>query len=329
MGTFFGSDAARERATRAYNYIRAHFFDRENGGIVWLLDHKGRILDARKQAYAQAFAIYALTEYHQCAYDLHALETAQALRDTLETDFWDVSAGGYIEALSADWKPLSDQRLSDKDMNAPKTMNTHLHILEAYTNLYRIAPDEASRAALRRILTLFLDRFIASEGHLRLFFDMDWNDLSRSVSCGHDIEASWLIWEAAEVLGDEDLLLRARPIVLALAETARREGLKGGALSYEKGFDGHLDPDGEWWGQAEALVGFINAWRMTGDADWLEAAEKVWAYTKAQYGAGGDSEWTWYAALAPREKIYKAGQWKCPYHNGRAMIELDRLLRET
>lgn len=326
MCTFFGSDAARERATRAYNYIRAHVFDRENGGIVWLLDHKGQVLDARKQAYAQAFAIYALTEYHQCADDRHALETAQALRDMLETDFWDAGQGGYIEALSADWKPLPDQRLSEKDLNAPKTMNTHLHILEAYTNLYRIAPDEASRAALHRILTLFLDRFVTPDGHLRLFFDMDWNDLSRSVSYGHDIEASWLIWEAAEVLGEAALLARARPVVLALAETARKEGLNTGALSYEKGFDGHLDPDGEWWGQAEALVGFVNAWRMTGEAGWLEVVERVWEYTKAQYGAGGASEWTWYAASAPRDKIYKAGQWKCPYHNGRAMIELCRRL---
>ena len=156
---------------------------------------------------------------------------------------------------------------------------------------------------------------------------MAWNDLTRSISYGHDIEASWLIWEAAEALGDKALLERARPIVLALAETARHEGMNAvGAFSYEKSFDGHTDPDGEWWEQAEALVGFVNAWQMTGEANWLDAAEKVWAYTKTQYGAGGETEWTWYAASAPKERIYKAGQWKCPYHNGRAMIELDHRL---
>jgi mannobiose 2-epimerase len=320
-------DRAAALAKRAADYLRAHFLDAEHGGLYWVLKADGQPEDTRKQAYAQAFAVYAFAEYHHATGDAAALVFARDLQALIEAKYWDAGAGGYIEALDREWNPPADQRLSDKDLDAPKTMNTHLHVLEAYTRLHVVAPTADTRAALRRILSLFVERFVRADGHLRLFFDMDWNDLSRSVSYGHDIEASWLIWEAAEALGDETLLAQARPIVLALAESARREGMNtAGAFSYEKGHEGHLDPNGEWWEQAEALVGFINAWQMTSEAKWLDAAEKVWAYTRAQYGAGGASEWTWYAASAPKDKIYKAGQWKCPYHNGRAMIELDHRL---
>ena len=327
MAGWSGDTRALTLAKRAADYIFLYFRDSGNEGLYWRLSPDGQPVDTRKQAYAQAFAVYAFAAYYGVTGDAEALRFARDLQALIEIKYWDDERGGYIEALDRAWTPLADQRLSEKDLNAPKTMNTHLHVLEAYSCLYRLAPTADTRAALYRILTLFLDRFVASDGHLRLFFDMAWNDLTRSVSYGHDIEASWLIWEAAEALGDENLLARARPVVLALAETARREGMNAaGAFSYEKSFDGHTDPDGEWWEQAEALVGFVNAWQMTGEANWLDAAEKVWAYTEAQYGAGGASEWTWYAAVSPKDKIYKAGQWKCPYHNGRAMIELDRRL---
>ncbi len=322
-----GDDRALILARRAADYIRANFHDAAQGGLYWLLTADGQPEDTRKQAYAQAFAVYAFAEYYQVSGDAAALDFACGLQRLIEVKYWDPECGGYIEALDRDWNPPADQRLSDKDLDAPKTMNTHLHVLEAYSRLHAVAPTDDTRLALHRILTVFLDRFAGLNGHLRLFFDMGWNDLTRSISYGHDVEASWLIWEAAEALGNKALLERARPIVLALVETARCEGMsEAGAFSYEKSFDGHTDPDGEWWGQAEALVGFVNAWQMTGEADWLDAAEKVWAYTKAQYGVGGETEWTWYAASAPRDKIYKAGMWKCPYHNGRAMIELDRRL---
>ena len=328
MVDWSGDPRALALARRSAGYIHDHFRDLEQDGLYWLLDADGQPADTRKQAYAQAFAVYAFATYYQATKDAAALAFAQDLQTLIEAKYWDVAQGGYVEALDRNWNSPTDQRLSDRDLDAPKTMNTHLHVLEAYSRLHAVAPSQETQAALRRILIVFLDRFVGSDGHLRLFFDMDWQDLTRSVSYGHDIEASWLIWKAVEVLGDERLLARARPVVLALAETARSEGLSAdGALSYEKGFDGHLDADGEWWGQAEALVGFINAWQMTGEAGWLGAAETVWEYTKAQYGAGGTTEWTWYAASAPHEKIYKAGMWKCPYHNGRAMIELDRRLR--
>lgn len=326
-----GAPEALPLAARAKSYLIEHFFDENEGGVYWLLDSDGDVKDGKKQAYAQAFAVYALTEYHLTTGDPDSLQRAHDLQDLVEARYWHEGAGGYIEALGRDWQHLTDQRLSEKDLDAPKTMNTHLHILEAYTHLHRVAQTQTTRQRLSRILTLFLDRFVGADGHLRLFFDLDWTDRTHAISYGHDIEASWLIWEAAAVLGDDALLARSRPSVLSLARTTLNEGMTtSGALSHDRSADGQVDPAGEWWGQAEALVGFVNAWQMTADPVWIDAAERVWDYTKVHYGAGGATEWSWYAAASGHDKIYKAGMWKCPYHNGRAMIELiHRLTTKT
>lgn len=323
-GRHLASDEALALADIAAAYLKSHFLDLASGGVYWQLDASGRPLTTKKQAYAQAFTLYAFTAYHQASGDAAALTLAEELQDIIELRYWDRDQGGYIEALDAGWQPLADLRLSDKDMDTPKTMNTHLHILEAYTSLHRVAPSARTYARLEQILQVMLDRFIHPSGHLRLFCDMDWTDRSTAISFGHDIEASWLIWEAALVLDDLRLTARARTVTLALASSTLREGLSNeGGLYYERGRNGHLDRDGEWWEQAEALVGFVNAAHLTGDHVWSEAAERVWAFTQRHYGAGGANEWTWYANISERKNPYKAGEWKCPYHNGRAMIELD------
>lgn len=331
MATYLDSDEALLLAHRAANYIRSHFLDPDHGGIYWLLDHRGQVIDAKKQGYAQAFAIYAFSEYYRATQDKACLEIARQIQREIEERFWDPGSGGYIEAMSAFWYDAGDQRLSDKDADCPKTMNTHLHILEAYTNLHRAAPDDVSHAALYRALDIFIERFIDHKTHnLKLYYDMDWTDRTASVSYGHDIEASWLIWEAAEVLNEPDLLTRVRPLTLDLAGEVLRDGIQGdGGIAYERHFRGALDTAGEWWGQAEGLVGFVNAWQMGGDGRFLEATAQLWDYVKAEFGAAGRDEWTWYAANAGREPKYKAGMWKCPYHNGRAMIELDHRLKRV
>lgn len=331
MATYLGSNDALLLAHRAANYIRSYFLDPDHGGVYWMLDAKGQVIDAKKQAYAQAFAIYAFAEYHKVTQDRACLQIARQIQRDIEERFWDSESGGYIEAMSAFWYDPKDQRLSEKDADCPKTMNTHLHILEAYTNLHRVAPDEVSHAALYRALDIFAARFVdRATHHLRLFYDFDWTDRTQAVSYGHDIEASWLMWEAATVLGDKEMMAHVRPLTLGLAKATLKAGLNGdGGLSYERGFDGHLDPAGEWWGQAEGMVGFVNAWQLTGDTAYLDAVEALWVHLKSQFGAGGRDEWTWYAANAGREPKYKAGTWKCPYHNGRAMIELDHRLRRV
>ncbi len=330
MATYLGSNDARVMAHRAAGYIRKHFTDPDHGGLYWLLDPRGQVIDAKKQGYAQAFGIYAFAEYFSATGDPAALVMARQLQRDIEERFWDPRHGGYIEALSAYWHDPGDQRLSDKDADCPKSMNTHLHLLEAYTRLHRVAPDEVSNAALYRVLDVFAGHFVDGEsGHLRLFFDMDWTDRTEAVSYGHDIEASWLMWEAAEALNDRDMTARVRPLVLGLADATLKEGFNDrGGLSYERTSNGHLDSDGEWWGQAEGMVGFVNACQMTGDTTYLDAAVGLWDYLKAQYGAGSGDEWTWYGADAGRPPVGLAGQWKCPYHNGRAMIELDHRLKK-
>jgi cellobiose epimerase len=328
MASYLESPEALELAHRAAGYIRVHFLDPDHGGLYWLLDHKGQVIDAKKQGYAQAFGIYAFSEYYRVTGDLASLDIARRLQREIEERFWEPRHGGYIEALSAVWLPLDDQRLSDKDVDAPKTMNTHLHIVEAYTHLHRVASDDLSHAALYRALDIFAERFVdPNSHHLRLFYDLDWTDRTHAVSYGHDIEASWLMWEAACILDEPPVTARVRPLVIGLAGTTLKRGvMPNGAIAYEQDFNGRLDPAGEWWGQAEALIGFVNAWELTRNRAYLDATENLWRLLKSQFGAGGSSEWTWYAKDAGRPPQVKAGQWKCPYHNGRAMIELDERL---
>ncbi len=331
MATYLKSDDALLSAHRCANYLRSHFLDPDHGGLYWQLDAKGQVIDAKKQGYAQAFGIYAFAEYYRVTGDHASLKIARQIQRDIEERFWDHEKGGYIEAMSAYWYDPDDQRLSEKDLDAPKTMNTHLHILEGYTNLHRVAPDDVSHAALYRALDIFIERFVDFKTHhLRLFYDMDWTDRTQAVSYGHDVEASWLMWEAALVLNEPDMTARVRPLVLSAAEAVLNEGRNSdGSIAYERSFSGHLDTAGEWWGQAEGMVGFVNAWQMTGDPAYLDAVEALWTHLKTQHGAGGRDEWTWYAGNAGRAPMVKAGQWKCPYHNGRAMIELDHRLKRV
>lgn len=329
--------AYRDSADWAFDYFRAKFLDGEHGGVYWMLDAGGRPISDRKQIYAQAFAIYALSEYHRATGNEEALGLAIALYQLIErhaADRWD---GGYVEARDRAWRPLEDMRLSDKDVNSPKSMNTHLHIMEAYTNLLRVWPDPELAARQGKLIKTTLDHIVdAATGHFRLFFDMSWNSLNRHVSYGHDIEGSWLLQEAAEVLGDADILARVRPVAVLMAEKALVEGRDGdGSLFYEAdGETGELiDANKHWWAQAEAMVGFQNAWQLTGDEKFREAAVTVWAYIDGKVADRVHGEW--HAKLTPDGRPYApdedadaclAGPWKCPYHNSRACFEmLERL----
>ncbi len=334
IGMHLKSDEALVLARRAADYLRRRFIDPDHGGLYWMVDADGQVMDARKYAYVQAFGVYAFAEHGRVAGDALSLATAHDLQREIEAHFWEPRYGGYIEALSAFWRPSGDQRLSEKDADCPKTMNTHLHILEAYSGLHRVAPTERTHAALHRVLGVFMDRFIDPDSHhLRLFYTMDWSDQTKAVSFGHDIEASWLLWEAALALDTPEMQARVKPLSLALAAITLAEGRnRHGGLNYERKFPDargreHIDPAGEWWGQAEGLVGFVNAWQLGGDPTYLDAAEQLWEHLKAEFGAGDGQEWTWYGYSSGCKPMVKAGQWKCPYHNGRAMIELDHRLK--
>ncbi|HEX2536327.1 MAG TPA: AGE family epimerase/isomerase [Chitinophagaceae bacterium] len=314
----------RAIADCAYIYFTEQFIDRAYGGVYWSLDYKGAPLDAKKQVYAQSFAIYALSEYARCTGSDEALAEALALYQVVRRKGYDPEHGGYWEALTRDWQPIADMRLSAKDANEKKSMNTHLHVLEGFANLYRIAPREVLKADLQELVRLFLDHIIhPATHHLQLFFNEQWTPRSEIISYGHDIEAAWLVQEAAEVIADAELVAEVKARCLRVAEAAA-EGLdRDGGLWYEKE-GGHLVKEKHWWPQAEALVGFYNAYQVSGNPVHRRRAEDNWNFIRRHILHERGGEWKWgvyedYSLMAHEDK---AGFWKCPYHNGRACLEL-------
>ena len=315
-----------ETATRAKRYLIDRFYDPQYGGIYWELDYKGNPLDTKKQIYAIGFAIYGLSEYARATGDEEALAYAQQLFDVIEQHSFDSEQNGYVEALTRDWQPIGDMRLSDKDENEKKTMNTHLHILEPYTNLYRVWKDEQLERQLRNLIEVFITRILDPQtGHLNLFFEEDWTNKYRIYSYGHDIEASWLIHEAALVLGDPALLKRIEPIIIRIAQAAD-EGLNpDGSMIYENFLDKQkIDRELHWWVQAENVVGHINLYQHFGDTEALDTAARCWEFIKTKLIDREQGEWHW--SLLPDGTVNrrddKAGFWKCPYHNGRMCMEV-------
>ena len=322
----------RATADWAYDYIVQKFWDAKYGGLYWMLDYMGNPLSRRKQIYAQAFAVYAMAEYYRATGKPESLEFAQRLFRLIEDHSRDAVWKGYLEARGRDWGALQDMRLSEKDLNSPKSMNTHLHVMEAYTNLLRVWRDPELEVRQKELLEVTMDRIVDdATGHFKLFFDNQWNSLTDHVSFGHDIEGSWLIQEAAEVLGGRALLDRARKLALRMAETVYAEGLdKDGSLFYEADSKGvMIDPKKHWWAQAEAVVGFYNAYQLSGQEHFLDQSYRVWEYIETHIVDRVHGEW--HAKLSPAGVPYPekedsdaclAGPWKCPYHNSRVCYEM-------
>ena len=319
-----GDPAYREAAARACTELRERFYDPQYGGVYWSLTADGRPLDTKKQFYAIAFAIYGLAEYHRAAGVPEALELAVRLYRDIEAHSFDPAGGGYLEAATRAWEPIEDMRLSAKDRNDAKTMNTHLHILEGYTCLYRVWKDEGLRRQLRGLLEIFLDRILRSDGHLGLFFDADWRSQSETVSYGHDIEASWLLEEAADLLDDAALSARTTEACRRIAFASLEGWKEGEGMVYEwDPATGRRDADRHWWVQAETVVGCWNRFRRDGDPDWADKAADTWKFIREHLRCP-DGEWYWSlrADGTPNVTDDRAGFWKCPYHNGRMCMEI-------
>ncbi len=311
-------------AMRAKREIIDRFYDTCYGGIYWSLDACGKPLDTKKQIYAIAFAIYGLSELHRACGDEEALEYAIKLFRSIEEHSFDSERDGYFEAFTREWQPIEDMRLSDKDANESKTMNTHLHVLEAYTCLYRIWKDKLLEERLRGLIGIFEKYIIGNDGHLKLFFDNDWRCGYDIVSYGHDIETSWLLHEAALVLGDAEVLRRVENIVPKIAEAAHEGFTQEGSMIYEMQPGHGADGDRHWWVQAETVVGYFNLWEHFGNQEGLENAIMCWEFIKAHIIDKENGEWFWSLrsdGTVNREDD-KAGFWKCPYHNGRMCMEL-------
>ena len=323
--------ACLEAAHRAYAYLEEHFWDRDHGGAYWTVDPGGRPLDAKKKVYGQAFLAYALAEYHRATGARAPLDRAVEVFGLLEDRARDRAFGGYVETYARDWGATSELRLSDTDMNEKKSMNAHLHIVEAFTGLHASWPDGRLRERLADLVEIFLGRIIDPDTHrLRSFFGDDWAVKSSHVSPGHDIEGSWLLCEAADAIGDADLSRRVRAEAVAMAGAVLREGVDAdGGLPNEIGSASARARAKDWWPQAEAVVGFLNAHEITGAAEYLRAAAGAWGYIRDRIldRAGGEWLWSVRADGAPDATLPKISEWKCPYHNGRMCLEAERRLR--
>lgn len=318
-------------AARAFDYIIHHFIDKEWGGVYWSVDYGGKPLDTKKQIYALAFAIYGLSEYAIATGSEEAKQHAVQLYHSIEKWSHDKERGGYIEALTRDWKERPDLRLSTKDANERKSMNTHLHVLEAYANLYRIWPHEDLKKNIIEVIRLFLDHIIDGEmHHLVLFFDDDWQQRSQTISYGHDIEAAWLLQEAAEIIGDVDLITQVKERSVKVAEAAARGLDSDGGIWYERE-GSHLIKEKHWWPQAEAMVGFFNAWQLTGNDNFFKTSYEAWQFIKQHILDTTCGEWFWgikedNSVMTAEDKV---GIWKCPYHNGRACLEIVKRIEQN
>jgi len=330
-----GEEKYTALAKRAYHYLKDHFFDPEHGGVFWEVNSLGKPCNEQKQVYAQVFAIYALTEYYQLIGEKSVLQEAEAIFYLLEKHSRDRTLGGYRNVFEPNWTPAENQRLSDKDEDQGKIMNTHLHVMEAYANLYRVAPEPAVAEALKNSILLILDKFCSrSPRHLYLYFSDDWKPTSREKSFGHDIECAWLLREAAHILGEEDLMERVNKIARELAGATLQNGRTPHGMVYEKqdGKTGELEQELHWWPQAEAVVGFLDAYQHTGEENFLQASALAWNGIKAHFRDGEHGEWHWLIDEAgnplPSHED-KAGPWKAPYHNVRMCLEVLRRMEEA
>ena len=317
----------RSLADRAFGYLLEHFWDSEHSGLYWEVDNGGRMLQGRKQTYGQAFGIYALAEYFRATGVQEALDRADRLFEDVEARAFDPASGGYWEARGRDWKPIDDIRLSAIDLNAPFSMNTHLHLLEAYTGLVRASDGPRHCERLRVLLEIMLGRIIDAEtGHLILFHDEHWRPMSGVVSYGHEIETSWLLCEAADALADASLSARADAAALRLADGVMKRGYDAanGGIFNEESPDGRLDTEKHWWVQAEGVVGLLNAYELSGRSEFFDAALQTWDFVDAHQIDRVVGEW--YTRLTregePVPGLDRVDFWKCPYHNARAMLEI-------
>lgn len=320
-----GNERLKEDAHHAYKFLREHCLDREYGGVFWSVAYDGQAKDDTKHTYNQAFAVYALSSYYDAVKDEEALELAKKLERLIEEKCTD--SLGYQEAFTRDFCPQDNEKLSENGVMAQKTMNTLLHVFEAYTELYRVSHDETAGRKLRDMMDTVVGRVYNKKlGRQEVFFDKEWNSLIDLYSYGHDIEAAWLIDRGAEILGDPEYERKISPITKEITENIYERAFFKGALMNEAA-GGIPDKTRVWWVQAEGIVGFLNGYQKDpGKKEYLDAAKMLWRYIKEHLiDQRNGSEWFW-AANDKDRPIEKpiVEPWKCPYHNGRMCMEVIR-----
>jgi len=334
-----GAAAYAEVADRAYRVITGDFEDREFGGYYMELSSDDRVANDIKHTYAQAFVLYALCKYYEFRPSAGLMEKIRGLYALLEEKTKDPFNNGYRESFTRGWEQYGVNRMADN--NEPRSMNTHLHVLEAWAALYRIWKDPSVGLRLTELMNLFLDRIIRADGHFGIFFDEAFNEAESTkgiCSFGHEIEGSWLLWEAAEILGDPAILARMRATAVTIVDNIEHVAVdKDGGLFLESTrFGSHVKTNKHWWQQAETLVGFMNAFELTGDEKYWETVKLSWRFIDTCLIDHERGEWftklnrlgvPYLVEPADDPSPYyrndwKIDPWKCPYHNGRAMLEM-------
>jgi cellobiose epimerase len=316
----------KQMADRAFDYVMNRFWDARHGGAFWRVDDRGNMIDDSKKIYGQAFYIYALSEYCRAFHAPTALARAKELFELIERHAHDSKQGGYLEVRRRDWSEAdSDARLSDKDMNEKKSMNNHLHVVEAYTNLYRVWKEPRVEQRLRELIRLFEERILDPRTlHFHHFFNEEWLVRSESYTFGHDIEGTWLLCEAAEVLGDAAVFQRVKSLALRMAAVALKEGIDNdGAIRYEGKGGKVIDPGKECWPQAEAVIGFLNAFQLSGENTYFQACLRAFDFIERHLVDRVHGEWFWRINEdgRPDPKLPKVNEWKGPYHGSRMCLE--------
>ena len=319
-------------ADYAYQTLRNEFWDNQYGGGFWTLDKNGTPANKQKKTYGQSFFIYGLAEYYSLTKETKALKLAQALFHLLEAHTVDAEYQGYFEVFEDDWHLSQNQQLSGEDLDAPKSMNTHLHLLEAYSRLYSVWKDPLLAQKIRALVDIFQQKIIHPDtGHFQLFFDSTWNPMNGHISFGHDIEGSWLLCRAADVLGESQLQRDVDQRAVQIAQTVYLEGLNShSGLIYESDGKGELNLETHFWCQAEAVVGFLNAFQLSRQEHFIDSAWKTWQFIEKYQVDKEHGEWFWKldGQYRPDRSMPKISEWKCPYHNGRACIEVVQRLKE-
>ena len=326
--TLLKDPALLDEADHGYAFLKDYCIDSENGGIYWSMNYDGTPLDTTKHTYNQAFCIYALSSYYEASGKEEALDLAKQLFHMIEKKCTDDQ--GYLEAFTRDFKPESNEKLSENGVLAEKTMNTLLHVFEAYTELYRVSKDAEVKERLKWIMNVFADKiYDPARKRQEVFFDKNYNSLIDLHSYGHDIETAWLMDRGVEILGEEEYSKKMTPITKALTENIYEVAFDGHSLANECE-NGVVDTNRVWWVQAETVVGFLNGYEKDPSrTEYEEAAEAVWKFVKEHViDSREGSEWFWLVRQdgSPVEGKPIVEPWKCPYHNGRMCMEVIRRL---
>jgi len=322
-----GNPEYLDAATHCFHFLIDYALDKENGGVYWLLDKNGNVADSQKHVYNQGFAIYALSEFYLASGNVDALNYAKGLFELIERHAFDNEFGGYHEAFDQQWNPIENHLVCDtaEGVLAEKSMNTHLHILEAYTTLHEACGGVEVQQQLHHLSELMKDKIVDDSLHFGLFFTKDWQCVSKDVSYGHDIEGTWLMDEAAGQLKDRELASEIFELTIRMADITSQEGLERDGAVFNELRDGFLlDSDRIWWVQAEAMVGFFNAYQKHSNPNALNAAMGCWKIIQQQLVDEINGEWFWKVDRlgSPYRSEPKVEPWKCPYHNGRACLEV-------